>query len=120
MVSKISKALTSTKFRLTVIKLGVLACTVAMAMCGGMLTFAENEENTNPTGLGGTTTMSIMITVVFWIVRGILVLIGGVPGIIKAVQGQADENPRDRNAGLAVIGITGLAFAATFVVEKLI
>lgn len=120
MVSKITNTLTSAKFRLTVIKLGVLACTVAMAMCGGMLTFAVNEENPDPTGIGGKTTMDNMISVVFWIVRGILFLIGGVPGIIKAVQGQADENPRDRNAGLAVIGITGLAFAATFVVEKLI
>lgn len=120
MVSKISKTLTSAKFRLTVIKLGVLACTVAMAMCNAMFTFAVNDENTQPTGVGGTKTMNTMITIVFWIVRGILVLIGGVPGIIKAVQGQSDENPRDRNAGLAVIGITGLAFAATFAVEKLI
>ena len=36
------------------------------------------------------------------------------------VQGQADENPRDRNAGLAVIGIAGAAFAATFAVKALI
>lgn len=120
MISKITKTLTSAKFKLAVIRLAITACTIAMAICNGVITFATNTENANPTGLGGSTTMSTMITVVFWIVRGIIILIGGVPGIIKAVQGQADENPRDRNAGLATIGITGLAFAATFVVEKLV
>ncbi len=120
MVSKISKTLTSAKFRLAVIRLAITACTIAMAMCNSIVTFADNAENTDPTGLGGSNTMNSMVTVVFWIVRIIVLLIGGVPGIIKIVQGQSDENPRDRNAGLATIGITGAAFAATFVVEKLI
>lgn len=119
MFSKISKTLTSAKFRLMTIKLGIIACTVAMAMCNAMFTFAANGENTNPDGVK-TSTMTDMVGIVFWIVRIIVLLIGGAPGIIKIVQGQADENPRDRNAGLAVIGITGAAFAATFVVEKLI
>lgn len=120
MVSKITNTLTSAKFRLTVIKLGVLACTVAMAMCNAMFTFAANDENTAPTGIGGTTTMNTMITVVFWVLRIIIFFVGGVPGGIKIVQGQSDENPRDRNAGLATIGITGAVFAATFAIEALV
>ncbi len=40
MVSKISNALTSRKFRLMTIKLGIIACTIAMAMCNAMFTFA--------------------------------------------------------------------------------
>lgn len=120
MVSKITNTLTSRKFRLMTIKLGIIACTVAMAMCNAMFTFAANDENTAPDGLAGTATMNKMITVVFWIVRILVLFIGGVPGIPKIVQGQADENPRDRNAGLAVIGVTGAAFAATFVIEALV
>lgn len=119
MVSKITNTLTSRKFRLMTIKLGIIACTIAMAMCNAMFAFADNGENTDPTNVK-TSTMDDMVGVVFWIVRIIVLLIGGVPGIVKIVQGQADENPRDRNAGLAVIGITGAAFAATFVVENLI
>lgn len=120
MVSKISKTLTSAKFRLAAIKLGIIACTVAMTLCNGAIAFAANDDNTAPDGLAGTATMNKMITVVFWIVRILVLFIGGVPGIPKIVQGQADENPRDRNAGLAVIGVTGAAFAATFVVEALV
>lgn len=119
MVSKITKTLTSAKFRLAVIRLAITACTIAMAMCNEIITFA-NTENADPTGVGGSTTMKNMVSIVFWIVRILVLLIGGVPGIIKVVQGQSDENPRDRNAGLATIGITGAAFAASFAVEKLI
>lgn len=120
MVSKISNTLTSRKFRLMTIKLGIIACTVAMAMCNAMFTFAANDENTAPTGIGGTATMNTMITVVFWIVRIIVIFVGGVPGGIKIVQGQSDENPRDRNAGLATIGITGAVFAVSFAIEALV
>lgn len=120
MVSKISKTLTSAKFRLAVIRLAITACTIAMAICNAAITFAANEENATPEGIGGTNTMNNMINVVFWIVRIIIILVGGVPGGIKIVQGQSDENPRDRNAGLATIGITGAVFGATFLIQKLI
>lgn len=109
------------KFRLAAIKLAITACTIAMAMCSTiMMSFAANSENSTPAGSGGTTTMNTAVDIVFWVVRIAIVLIGGVPGVIKIVQGQADENPRDRNAGLATIGITGVAFAATFMVKALI
>lgn len=121
MVSKITNTLTSRKFRLMTIKLGIIACTVAMAMCNAMFTFAANDENTAPSDASsGSQTMSSLTKVVFWVVRAIILASGGIPGIIKINQGQTDENPRDRNAGLAVIGVTGAAFAATFVIEALV
>ena len=79
----------------------------------------QNAENANPTGTAGNATMNTMITIVFWVVRIIIVLVA-VPGIIKIVQGQADENPRDRNAGLATVGIAGAAFAGSFALRALI
>ena len=109
------------KFRLNAIK-ATLAVTTAMMLAtnGAMLAFAGNNENANPTGLGGGTTMSTAVSIVFWAVRVIVLLAGGVPGIMKVVQGQADENTKDRNAGLATIGVTGAVFAASFAVEALI
>lgn len=120
MISKITKTLTSAKFRLAVIRLAITACTIAMVMCNSIVTFADNSENSNPTGVSSTATMTNMVSIVFWVVRILIILIGGVPGIIKVVQGQADENPRDRNAGFATIGITGVAFAASFAIKALI
>ena len=115
------KKFNSKKFRLTATKFALAMCTVIIAMGNSMTAFAKtNGENADPSGLGGSGTMSTAITIVFWIVRVLIILIGGVPGVIKTVQGQADENPRDRNAGLATIGIAGATFAASFAVEALI
>lgn len=116
-MEKVIKKFNANKFRCAVIKLAVAACTIAM-MCGtGIVSFAT--ENAAPSG-ANTGTMSTLVTVVFWIVRVAILIIGGAPALIKIVQGQTDENPRDRNAGIAGLVITGAAFAATFVVEGLI
>ena len=121
MIKKISNKVNGRNYRKLAVKLSLIACTIAFSMCNAcMFAFADNAENAKPTGAGGSSTMSNMVDIVFWVVRIIIVLVGGVPGIIKVVQGQADENPRDRNAGLAVIGIAGAAFAATFAVKALI
>ena len=106
MIKKISNKVNGRNYRKLAVKLSLIACTIAFAMCNA---FADNAENAKPTGAGGSSTMSNMVDIVFWVVRIIIVLVSGVPGIIKVVQGQADENPRDRNAGLAVIGIAGAA-----------
>ncbi|MEG0614211.1 MAG: hypothetical protein RR540_00530 [Oscillospiraceae bacterium] len=67
-----------------------------------------------------TAAMDSMVEVVFWAVRIVIVAVGGVPSCIKVVQGQADENPRDRNAGIAGLIVTGVIFGATFAVKALI
>ena len=107
------------------IKLCVMLGTIAMALCNTMTAFAaasvgSNSENTKPTNIGGASTMNTAVSIVFWVIRVAIILIGGAPGIVKVVQGQSDENPRDRNAGLATIGIAGAAFAATFAIQGLI
>ena len=87
------------------------------AICFSFSAFAAPEGGT-PSGVS-TTTMSSLISLVLWVVR-IAIIIIAVPGIIKIVQGQADENPRDRNAGIATVGIAGACFAATFAIPALI
>jgi dipeptide/tripeptide permease len=80
-----------------VLVIGLLAVTVA----------ADEPAN-------GTTTMTTLVSIVFWAVRLIILAVGVVPAVIKIVQGQSDENTRDRNAGIATIIIAGICFAATF------
>lgn len=95
---------------------------VAMLANSVMLTvFAADavNENTNA-DITTTGTMDKMVALVFWIIRGVILISGGGPALIKIVQGQTDENPRDRNAGIVALVITGVVFAASFVIEALL
>ncbi len=67
-----------------------------------------------------TAALDKMVEVVFWVVRIAIIAAGGIPAVIKIVQGQTDENPRDRNAGIAALVITGAVFGATFAIKGLI
>lgn len=121
MKTNVIKRFDTRKFRLAVIRMAITACTIATMVCTAtMVAFADNSENTAPTGAAGNTTKDTLIGLIFWIVRIAVIVIGGVPAVIKIVQGSADENPRDRNAGFAALGITAAAFAGSFVVEGLI
>lgn len=116
----ILKKFNTRKFRMSVIKMAITACTIAMAICNtAMLAFAVTEDNKAPDG-AETNTFKTLITIVMWIVRIVIIAIGGLPGIVKIIQGQADENPRDRNAGIATLIVTGVCFAATFLINALI
>ena len=124
-MKNVIKKINVNKLRKFNIKLCVMLGTIAMALCNTMTALAvanpgANTENTDPTGIKGSATMGTVVSIVFWVIRVIIILVGAAPGIVKVVQGQSDENPRDRNAGLATIGIAGEAFAATFAIESLI
>lgn len=96
-----------------------VACSAMLLANSAVTAFAANNENSNA-NVNKTSTMTNMVAIVFWVLRVIILIIGGVSGLPKVVQGQADENPRDRNNGLATIGIAGAAFAATFAIEGFI
>ena len=109
------------KFRMAAIKMAITACTIAMAMgTTAMMAFAANDENATPSQVTNTGTMNTIISVVFWVIRIIILIAGGGPALIKIVQGQSDENPRDRNAGIIAAVVTGACFAASFAIEGLI
>jgi len=99
--------------------LSVTAMTAAMFAVSAMTVFAANDENAAPENIS-TDTMSAMINIIMWIVRIAILAIGGIPGLIKIVQGQQEENPRDRNNGIVSVVIAGVAFAATFAIAALI
>ena len=113
-MKKIKKAI---NIKLMLTKLASMLCTIAMLMNGMCITAFAAEEAPADVQTG---TMSSMVDIVFWVVRIFILIAGGAPGIMKIVQGQADENPRDRNNGLVLLVITGAAFGATFAVKNFI
>ncbi len=100
-----------------------VALTVMIVLAiSSVMVFATDgttSDNTAPANVQ-TATMSGLSTIIWWLVRVAVLAIGGIPAVIKIVQGQADENPRDRNAGIATLVITAAVFGATFAIQNLI
>lgn len=65
-----------------------------------------------------TAAYNTLVDVIFWVAGIAVAAAGGIPGIIKIVQGQADEDPRGRNAGIASLVVTGAGVAALVVVRN--
>ena len=80
---------------------------------------AATADNSAPANVQ-TTTMNGLSNIIWWLVRVAVMAIGGIPAVIKIVQGQSDENARDRNAGIATLVITAAVFGATFAIQSLI
>ena len=89
---------------------------VTMLMSCSLVVFAAP---TAPSGVD-TATMGTLADIVWWIVRIAILAVGGIPAIVKIVQGQADENSRDRNAGIATLLIAAAGFGATFAIDSAI
>ena len=99
-----------------------VAITVMMVLSmSSVMVFATGTtaDNSAPSGVQ-TTTMNGLSDIIWWLVRVAVLAIGGIPAVIKIVQGQSDENPRDRNAGIATLVITAAVFGATFAIQNLI
>lgn len=119
-MKNIIKKIDTRRIRITMIKAAITLCSVCVAISStAMIAFADSENNT-PSSISKTSTMNTLVSVVFWIIRIIILIAGGGPALIKIVQGQADENPRDRNSGIIAAVVTGACFAASFVMEGLI
>ena len=97
-----------------------VALTVMMVLAvSSIMVFATDPDNTAPSGVS-TTTMSGLSAIIWWLVRVAVLAIGGIPAVIKIVQGQSDEDSRVRNAGIATLIVTAAAFGATFAIQNLI
>ena len=105
--------------------LSVFAVVMLMLIVSGVTVFATGgtgatpATNTTPAGVD-TSTMSQFGTIIWWIVRIVILAVGGVPGIIKVVQGISDEDNRGRNAGIVTLIATGAGFGATFALQQII
>lgn len=92
--------------------------TIATMVCSPIMAFAGNTENAAPAD-ANTGTLNTTVDIVFWVVRVMIIAIA-IPSVIKIVQGQQDENPRDRNAGIASVIVAGVCFGASFAIQALI
>lgn len=90
-----------------------------LLVISSMCVFAAGEgDNSAPAGVQ-TSTMNSLADIIWWLVR-IAVVAVAIPSVIKIVQGQADENPRDRNAGIVTVLIAAAIFGATFAIESVL
>ena len=96
--------------------------TLIVLMLSAITVFATGATpatNSTPAGVD-TSTMSQFGTIIWWIVRIVILAAGGVPGMIKLVQGFSDEDNRSRNAGIVTLIVTGAVFGATFALQQII
>lgn len=60
-----------------------------------------------------------LTAILFWIARAVIIAIGGGVSLIRIVKGKSDENPKEMNEGLVILGSTGVIFAATFAIRAI-
>lgn len=80
--------------------------------------FAEGGIGNAPSAVD-TATYDTLVTLVFWVVRIVVLGSTAIPGLVKIGQGVGNEDVRERNSGISLLVIGGALFAATFAVEKL-
>lgn len=89
------------------------AVTVFATSGGGAVTSGQ------PSGVD-TSTMTGFGSIVWWLVRIVILAIGGIPGVINLVKGLSDQDDRQRNIGLVTLVVTGGAVVATFALSNFI
>ena len=103
--------------------ISVAAVVMMMLIMSAVMVFAAGTTgaaaNGQPSGVD-TTTMNEFGGIVWWLVRIVILAIGGIPGVINLVKGLSDQDDRQRNIGLIVLVVTGAAVAATFALSGVI
>ena len=103
--------------------ISVAATVMMVLMLSAITVFAAGTTgaaaNGQPSGVD-TTTMNEFGGIVWWLVRIVILAIGGIPGVINLVKGLSDQDDRQRNIGLIVLVVTGAAVAATFALSGVI
>ena len=111
------KKLNSKKL-IRIVSTAIVAVTAALTFTIGVSANADTGLANAPANVDATS-LNTLITIAFWAVRLIIAAAGGIPSIIKLVQGVSDENPRDRNGGIVGLIATGVGVGATFAIEAL-
>ncbi len=96
------------KLSKTAVRVSVILNTIAISVISAS---AEAPEGVD------TTEYSKLVDIVFWVATIAIAAAGGIPSLIKIVQGQADEDPRGRNAGIAGLVITGALIGAAAAIK---
>ena len=60
-----------------------------------------------------------LVSIIMWVARTLLLVIGGGCGLVMIVKGKAEENPKLSLEGYGAIGAAAVLFSATFVVANI-
>lgn len=101
------KSLTE-KLSKTAVRVSVILNTIAISVISASAAAPKGVD---------TTEYSKLVDIVFWVATIAIAAAGGIPSLIKIVQGQADEDPRGRNAGIAGLVITGALIGAAAAIK---
>ena len=74
--------------------------------------FAEGGGIGDAPSSVNTATYKTLVTLVFWVVRIVVLGLTAIPGLIKIAQGVGNEDVRERNGGISLLVIGGALFAA--------
>jgi hypothetical protein len=109
--TKVVKGKKQKRFGKKLTAISSILCTLAISM--------QTYGAAAPSGVDSSSYNSL-VDIVFWIAGIAVAAAGGIPSIIKIVQGQADEDPRGRNAGIAGAVITGACVGALVAVKTIL
>ena len=80
---------------------------------------ASNVYAAAPSGVDQAS-YNALVDIVFWLAGIAVAAAGAVPSVIRIVQGQTDEDPRGRNAGIAGLVITGAGIGVLITIKTLL
>ena len=98
--------------------ISVAATVLVFVAMASITVFAATSggDNQAPEGVQ-TETMSGLSNIIWWLVRIAVLATGGPTGVIKIANGSANEDTRERNAGISILVIIAALFGATFVIQ---
>lgn len=102
--------------------ISVAAAVMILLMMSAVTVFATSggaAATGQPSGVD-TSTMTGFGSIVWWIVRVVILAAGGIPGLINFVKGQSDQDDRQRNGGLIALIATAAGFIGTFALQNYI
>lgn len=106
-------------------KITAIASAIFTTIVINTAVFAEDAGAGGNGAMGGapaevdTTALNGLVTIVMWVVR-IIIIAFGIPCIVKIVQGQSNEDPRERNNGIIGCIVVGAVFGASFAIQALL
>ena len=92
---------------------------ISVITASNILALGTMSASAVPSGVD-TTSYNGLLDIVFWVATIAIAAAGGIPSLIKLVQGQASEDDRGRNAGIAGLVVTGAVIGAAAAIKTLL
>lgn len=94
-----------------------IVCTISI-IAATIVTGMINASAAAPSGVSTTTTNQV-IDIVVWIAIVAVGAGGGIPSVIKISEGQANEDTRGRNSGIAGLAVTAAVVGSIYAIKTI-